>query len=153
MRIGILTAAVVAGACVANSAGAACTVATNEVVIVNNGMFVEAGVPIPIQLKAQWRVDGSVSGYLDVPHAGSIARPYGGDYPLMVDLQYSDKLRSSWRNGGSIDIPAEVNRQLQQICGNHSGAVTALTHVTIGTATADRLEYGVVAQFAPAPKP
>ena len=152
MKLGVLVAAALGLAGVATSAAAECSVVTNEVVIVNNGVFLEAGVPIPLQLKVQWRVDGSMSGFLDVPHGSSISRPYPGNYPLMVDLQYSDKLRT-WHNGGSIDIVAAVNEKLQQACQISNGPMKALTQVIMAEASVSGVGYGIEASFLPADKP
>lgn len=132
MKIAVLVAA--AAVCLgAASAAGACEVTSNKVIIANGGLFEDGGLPFDLQLKARWRVGNSQSAYLNVPTRGSIERDYPGNYPLVVDTQYSDKIRG-WRRGGSVDVLSAVNAQLQRACRGQQ-SFHAITTLHINQAT------------------
>lgn len=146
----VVAAATAAGAlCAASAANADCTVVTNHVVIANRGVFREAGVPFDLQLRARWRVADSTSGFLDVGKGDSLTREYPGDYPLVVDFQYSDKLRG-WRAGETVDVVGTVASRLRAACPPASNTkFIALTVLTAATATTDGLDVDVEVDFQP----
>lgn len=144
--IGAAAAGLLLGA--ATAASAACSVVTNHVVILNKGAFMEAGfAPLPLELKARWRVDGSESGFLPVPKDQAIERDYPGNYPLVVDLHYSDRLRG-WHDGGSVPVYDRVTAQAEQACrAQKVTRLTAVTTILVTQANANGLTWGIDFEF------